>query len=302
VLRTCCFQKAIGNNWSVSSDYVHTLGIHEPRFQNVTPRIESVCNPACPGATPASPRCVRGINSRYFDQAFVAAGLPANRLEQINMFTGTNRSLFDSWTTTVKGRFGRSSAQLSYVLASSRSWGGQPTASCSGNGIAIDAEFQFDEEEFGPTRLDERHRIVASAVLELPLNFQIAPIVQYASARPYSLNTGFDLDGDGLVLVDRLCADTNPSAVFAARGNLAALRALNPRRLHPGPGEPAARRVRGESRRQRHRDERPLLQCGRARHQELQPRPARAIPGSTPTSTTCSTPTTSTSATTAAWP
>ncbi len=222
------FQRAIGDKWSISSDYVHTLGIHEPRFQNINPRIESVCNPAYAGSTPTSSRCVRGVNSRYFDEAFVVAGLPANRLEQINMFTGTNRSFFDSWTTTLKGRFGRSTATVSYVLASSRSWGGQPTASYSGNGIAIDPENQFNEEEFGPTRLDERHRIVASAVLELPLNFQIAPILQYASARPYSLNTGFDIDGDGLATVDRLCATTDPAAVFAVRGNATAIRALNP--------------------------------------------------------------------------
>jgi hypothetical protein len=81
---------AIGSRWSVSSDFVHTLGLFEPRFQNINPRIESVCNPAHPGSTPGSARCVRGVNSRYFDQAFVAAGLPANRLEQINMFTTTN--------------------------------------------------------------------------------------------------------------------------------------------------------------------------------------------------------------------
>ena len=101
---------------------------------------------------------------------------------------------------------GGSTASVSYVLASSRSWGGQPTASYSGNGIAIDPENQFNEEEFGPTRLDERHRFVASAVLELPLDFQIAPIVQFASSRPYSLNTGFDIDGDGLVDWSTGCA------------------------------------------------------------------------------------------------
>ena len=194
----------------------------------MNPRIESVCNAAYPGSTPTSPRCPRGVNSRYFDQAFVAAGMPANRLEQINLFTTTNRSLFDSWTTTVKGRFGRSSVSVSYVLASSRSWGGQPTASYSGNGIAIDPLNQFRDEEFGPTRLDERHRFVASGVIDLPLGFQLAPIVQFSSARPYSLNTGFDIDGDGLATVDRLCANANPDAVFAVRGNVTAIRALNP--------------------------------------------------------------------------
>jgi hypothetical protein len=222
------FQKAIGSRWSLSSDFVHTLGLHEPRFQLINPRIESVCNPGYAGSTPTSPRCVRGVNSRYFDQAFVAAGMPANRLEAINMFTTTNRSLFDSWTTSLKGRLGSSTVNLSYVLASSRSWGGQPTASYSGNGIAIDPEIQFREEEFGPTRLDERHRVVASAVFELPYGFQLAPVFQFASSRPYSLNTGFDIDGDGQVTVDRLCAGANLDAVFAARGNATLLRALNP--------------------------------------------------------------------------
>jgi hypothetical protein len=222
------FQMALGNSWSLSSDFVHTLGIHEPRYQVVNPRIESICNPAYPGSTPTSSRCQRGINSRYFDEAFVAAGMPANRLEQINMFSTTNRSFYDSWTTTLKGRFGRSTASISYVLASSDSWGGQPTASYSGNGIAIDPEFQWKPEEFGPTRLDERHRIVASAVVELPLGFQVAPVIQYASARPYSLNTGFDIDGDGQATIDRLCEGTDPAAVFAVRGQAAALRALNP--------------------------------------------------------------------------
>jgi hypothetical protein len=222
------FQKAIGSRWSLSSDFVHTLGLHEPRYQNVNPRIEQVCNPAYPSATPNSPRCPRGVNSRYFDQAFVAAGLPANRLEQINMFTTTNRSIFDSWVTTFKGRLGKSAVSLSYVLANSKSWGGQPTASYSGNGIAIDPENQFNEEEYGPTRLDERHRFVASGVVELPWGFQVAPIVQLASARPYSLNAGFDLDGDGLNTIDRLCEGTSLDAVFAARGNANAIRALNP--------------------------------------------------------------------------
>jgi hypothetical protein len=223
------FQKAIGERWSVSADYVHTDGVDEPRFQNINPRIEDICNPAYPTANPTSSRCQRGINSRYFDEAFVRAGLPANRLEQINMFTTTNESKYDSLTATVKGRIGTgSSLSLSYVLGSSRAWGGQPTASYSGNGIAIDPDDQFREGEWGPTRLDERHRVVFSGVFSLPLGFQVAHILQYGSPRPYSLNTGFDLDGDGLNTIDRICAGVDPQAVFDARGNTPALRALNP--------------------------------------------------------------------------
>lgn len=222
------FQRALGTTWTLASDYVHTRGSNEPRYQVINPRIERVCNAAYPGSSPSDPRCVRGVNSRFFDRAFVNAGLPANRLEQINMFSTTNSSRYDSWTTTVRGRLKNSLLSLSYVLASSRSWGGQPTASYSGNGIAIAPENQFAEGEWGPTRLDERHRVVASAVFEVPLGLEVAPIFQLASSRPYSLNTGFDIDGDGQITIDRLCSGVNSADVFAVRGNATAIRALNP--------------------------------------------------------------------------
>ena len=222
-------EKQLTDQLTLSSDYVHTLGLHEPRVQVINPRIENICNPLYPGSTPASPLCVRGVNSRVFDRAFVNAGFPANRIEQINMIGTTNRSLFDSWTTTLKWRTPKYLFSGSYVLASSRSWGGQPVASYSGNGIATTPDNQFKPEEFGSTRLDERHRVVLSGVFELPYGFQLAPIAQFASSRPFSANTGLDIDGDGLATNDRLCAGVDPAAVFAVRGDSAAIRALNPR-------------------------------------------------------------------------
>jgi hypothetical protein len=225
------FERNLGRNYVLSSDYVHTLGIHENRVQNINPVIGSVCNPAFPGSTPASPRCVRGASTRYFDQAFVAAGLGAGRLEQINMFTSTNRSLFDSWTTTLKYRGRRAFYTASYVLSSSRSWGGQPVASYSGNGIAITPEQQFRPEEFGPTRIDERHRVVLSGVFNAPGGIELAPIMQLASARPYSAIASLDIDGDGRRSVDRICAGVDPLSVLQSLVN--------------GSGVPAAARALG---------------------------------------------------------
>jgi hypothetical protein len=226
------FQHSLTPNWSVSSDYVHTRGVNEARVQVINPFIRDTCDPSYPGSTPGSPRCVRGANSRYFDEALVAAGFPIQggraRVEQINMIGTTNSSRFDSWTTSLRGRLPWGQASISYVLANSRSWGGQPTASYSGNGIATTPENQFKAEEWGPTRIDERHRFVASGAFNLPYQVQLAPVVQFATARPYSLNAGFDLDGDGLAANDRICAGVDPRAVFDARGNSAAVRALNP--------------------------------------------------------------------------
>lgn len=223
------FQRKLNDQWVVSSDYVHTLGLHEPRVTVINPQIRSVCDPAFAGSTPADARCVLGATTRYFDAAFERAGLGANRLGQINMIGTTNRSRFDSLTTTLRGRTGGMLLSLSYVLGNSRSWGGQPVASYSGNGIAVTPEQQFAEGEFGPTRHDERHRIVASGVIDLPAGFQVAPIVQWASSRPYTPVVGFDINGDGQTnILDRLCADTDVSAVFGVRGDLPAVRALNP--------------------------------------------------------------------------
>lgn len=225
------FQHELNSRMSISSDYVHTLGVHEARVQNINPRIENICNPLYPGVPPVPPAsvCPRGVNTRLFDAAYLAAGLPANRTEQINMIGTTNRSLFDGWTTTFKYRTRKVLLNASYVLASSRAWGGQPVASYSGNGIATTIENQFKPEEFGPTRLDERHRFVMSGVFNLPWGFQVAPIFQLASSRPYSATMGLDIDGDGLTTIDRLCAGVDPRAVFAVRGNSTAIRNLNPR-------------------------------------------------------------------------
>jgi hypothetical protein len=223
------FEKTLSPTWVVSSDYVHTRGYDEGRVQVINPQIRSVCDPTFPGSTPADARCVAGATTRYFDAAFVRAGLGANRLGQINMIGTTNESRFDSWTTTLRARAGWGTGSISYVLANSRAWGGQPTASYSGNGIAITPEQQFQDPEWGPTRHDERHRVVASGVFSLPAGFQVSPVVQLASSRPYTPFVGFDINGDGQTnIADRLCEGTSLDAVFAARGNLTAIRALNP--------------------------------------------------------------------------
>jgi hypothetical protein len=213
------FETKLGQYYTLSSDYVHTIGIHENRVLNINPRLRQICNSAWPHSNPASPICVRGPNTRFFDPAFVAAGLGAGRLEQINMFASNNRSRYDSWVTTLRRRSRKMMYSISYVLSQSQGWGGQPTASYSGNGIAVTPEQQFQPEEFGPTRNDERHRVVASGVFDLPHGFQLSPILQLASARPYSAVAGTDIDGDGRTTVDRICAGVSPLLVLQALVN-----------------------------------------------------------------------------------
>lgn len=212
------FETRLGSHYTLASDYVHTLGIHENRVLNINPRMREICDPNYGGST-SNPGCLGKPDTRFFGAAFDAAGQSRNRLTQINMFTSNNRSRYDSWVTTLRRRGRKSQYSISYVLSQSQGWGGQPTASYSGNGIAITPENQFRPEEFGPTRIDERHRIVASGVFDLGHGFQLAPIVQLASARPYSANAGSDIDGDGRRTVDRICDGVSPLAVLQALVN-----------------------------------------------------------------------------------
>ena len=229
------FDREVGRTWSVSSDYVHNLGIHEPRVLNVNPRMRTICDPAYGGNSSAAP-CLGQTGTRYFDKALADSGIGAGRFADIIMYGATNRSRFDSWTTQVRRRMRGMLYSVSYVLSNSRSWGGQPVASYSSSALRIAPENQFKPEEFGPTRNDERHRVVASGVFDLPGGIQLAPIIQIASARPYSANAGSDIDGDGRGTaaqdgVDRLCAGTDPKAVLRA---IVANTAIPPSAIRPG--------------------------------------------------------------------
>ncbi|MBI3669372.1 MAG: hypothetical protein HY237_06310 [Acidobacteria bacterium] len=192
-------------NYAFSADYYHVLGTHEPRVLNDNPRISSICNPAF-GGNLADPRCVSGSTTRLLDAAFAAAGIGAGRFAEIRDVSTTNRSLFDSVNFQLRKRMSHNfMMQASYVLSWSRSWGGRPTASYGGTAQAISREQEFKPEEFGYTNNDGRHRFVISGVFNLPWGFDLAPILQAASAPPINFLAGTDIDGDGRSTIDRVC-------------------------------------------------------------------------------------------------
>ncbi|HVM92047.1 MAG TPA: carboxypeptidase regulatory-like domain-containing protein [Terriglobales bacterium] len=217
-------QMSIGYEWQVTPDYAfsvdyhHILGTHEERVLNMNPVIGTVCDPAF-GGDPEDPRCVNGTGTRLMDYAFqtvydTTGTTPcsfdgvcgAGRFNKIYDYSTNNRSLYDGLNFQLKKRMSkRFMFQTSYVLAWSRSWGGFPVASYGGSGLAITPEQQFQPNEFARTNFDERGRFVFSGVFQLPYGFNLGPIFQAASARPYSFLAGSDLDGDGRVILDRVC-------------------------------------------------------------------------------------------------
>jgi hypothetical protein len=231
-------QMSVGYAWQVSPDYAfsvdyhHILGTHEERVLNMNPTIGTVCDPNF-GGDPANPRCVNGTGTRLMDYVFATTGVPCagdpvncpggvggpGRFNKIYDYSTNNRSMYDGINIQIRRRMTHHfTFQASDVISWSRSWGGFPVASYGGSGLAVTPEQQFQPNEFGPTNYDERNRFVFSGVFQLPFGIGLAPIFQAASPRPYSFLAGTDVNGDGRVIIDRVCVGSTLAAPITTPG------------------------------------------------------------------------------------
>lgn len=210
-------------DYAVSVDYYHVLGTHEPRMIQDNPQIASLCDAAnFPStANPTDPRCVNGASTRLLDAAFADAGLeipdptganPDQRIKEIRTASATNRSHYDGINFNLQKRFSHGfTFRASDVVSWSNSYGGQATASYGGSNLDVLRQNQFLPSEFGPTQFDERNRISISGVFQFPHGFQLAPVFQWSTARPYTALAGLDLNGDGQAVLDRACIGLGPA-------------------------------------------------------------------------------------------
>jgi carboxypeptidase family protein/TonB-dependent receptor-like protein len=223
------FAYQIAPDYAISVDYYHVLGTREPRMIQDNPQISPLCDPKFPTANPADPRCVNGPTTRLLDAAFVDAGLelPASnaaclttppdplctpRIQEIRTASATNRSHYDAINIHLQKRFSHNfTFQVSDVISWSNAYGGQATASYGGSNLDVLRQNQFLSSEYGPTQFDERNRFEASGVFQLPHGFQIAPIFEWSTPRPYSALAGGDLNGDGQAVLDRACVGLGPA-------------------------------------------------------------------------------------------
>ncbi len=175
-------QENIGYSWALNDsnvielDYVHVLGLREDKAVNINYK-----NPALPGAP------------RVLNAAFAAAGLPA--LSTVTDLTSSGRSRYDGLNVSYRRRFSkRFSMNASYVLSRALAYRGFAASYSSAPSNVTNYLAPYD---FGPTPSDETHRGVVSGVFELPWGIRFAPIMQLASARPYTPVQGLDYFGYG---------------------------------------------------------------------------------------------------------
>jgi len=147
----------------IEVDGVHELAVHESKSLNLNP---------------IDPK----TGARILHSALVAAGQVD--LGAINDATATGRSRYDGLNLSLRRRMAKHfSLTSTYTL--SRAVGYQGAAGSFGNTSVIPTA-PFRPQDFGDLPADERHRWVNSAVVDLPWGFQVAPIMQWASARPYN--------------------------------------------------------------------------------------------------------------------
>jgi Carboxypeptidase regulatory-like domain/TonB dependent receptor len=134
---------------------------------------------------------VTGI--RVYDNAFAAAGLP--KLAQIIVESSIGRSRYDAFNLIYHHRFThRLTVSTNYVRSRAVGYGG---ASAGFSNTAENPTNVFAKGEFGPVPSDEPNRWVFSGTYDLPWGFKVAPIIQWASGRPWNPSSGISDIGYG---------------------------------------------------------------------------------------------------------
>jgi hypothetical protein len=166
----------IGSSYQLSQssaielEYVHVLSLHENKTINID---QKVCSDDGAGGV----NCVRPL-----DAAFATAGLP--RLNSIRDEASIGRSHYDGVNLTYRQRMSHHfSLNANYTLSWAYSFDGGGGSFRNYPRIATDP---FASYEWGPSPNDERHHISLSGIVELGKGFQVAPILQFGTARPYN--------------------------------------------------------------------------------------------------------------------
>ena len=118
---------------------------------------------------------------------------PANNgFRAINVVANLGEADYDGLQTLVAWRPRAALVSLSYTLSKATN-----TTEPNGNGPGPNDFNQLDEEERGPSILDQRHRAVLTASYTFPFHVTIGTVSQMSSARPFNATTGVDNNGDG---------------------------------------------------------------------------------------------------------
>jgi hypothetical protein len=158
------YEHAFANNWRLNISYEHQQGVHQYRRYDYTPGF------GIPVSAPA-----------------------------VSVFRTDNRSIYNGLAVQVQHSFSRRfELTANYVLAHATTWGATVGELFDYvNGVS-DVRNPFGPGDHGPSGEDIRHRLVLVGVLQLPWKFELSTLSQFESARPFTMFTPADINGDGV--------------------------------------------------------------------------------------------------------
>ena len=200
-----------GYTWAISpttgfeAEYTHVLGLHENKTINIDQRIP--LNGKC---------CTAPLNA-----AFAAANQPV--LASVRDEQSIGRSRYDGFNFSVNSRVQKYfTLKANYTLSWARGYDSGGTSFRNYPRVAFAPLAPY---EFGYSPNDERHHITISGVGLLPWGFELSPIMQYGSPRPYNLtNSSNTLNTGGGTATAVVVPISNPTAwqTYAGSSNRAA--------------------------------------------------------------------------------
>jgi hypothetical protein len=191
---------ALNANTALEVEYTHVLGLHENKTINIDQKV------------PAGGTCC----TRPLSAAFAAAGQPV--LASVRDEQSIGRSHYDGFNFSFRQRMShRFQVAANYTLAWAYSYDGGGSSFRNYPRLSTNP---FASYEWGPSPNDERHHVTVSGIIDLPKGFQLSPILQFGSARPYNLtNSSNTLNTGGGTATAVVVPTSNPTDWFAFAGN-----------------------------------------------------------------------------------
>jgi len=158
------FEHAFTKDWRLNITYEHQQGVHQYRRYEYTPGI----------------------------------GIPATA-PAVSLFRSDNRSIYNGLALQMQHSFSRRfEVTTNYVLSHATTWGatvGELADYVNGVSNVLNP---FGPGDHGPSGEDIRHRLVLVGVLQLPGKLEVSTLSQFESARPFTMSTPADINGDGI--------------------------------------------------------------------------------------------------------
>jgi hypothetical protein len=192
-------EREITPDLSVSANYVYVHTVHLSRAidANVLPGAPILSGVPGTNGLPfqdwKAPQCQVLVNNPCFANPLVAAH---------NVFYSSAGSLYQGGTLELKKRYSRHLTLMANYTYSKAMDDVPDITSWPSNQVQPQLERALSS-------FDQRHRIVVAGIIESPFRsralarFELAPVMQYDSARPFNLYSATDVNGDRTDFGDR---------------------------------------------------------------------------------------------------